>query len=90
MLEIKELPREQWENYELAFSYETDGYYSFQVSGWDFSLTFNPYPAPVRREFTGICSRAGWSPPPRSARFMTAAWLVWPSVPPSRGTTGSA
>ena len=53
MLEIKELPREQWENYELAFSYETDGYYSFQVSGWDFSLTFNPYPAPVRREFTG-------------------------------------
>lgn len=52
MIEIKELNPEQWKNYELQFSYSTDGYYSFEVHGWDFQLVFHPYPTVVRKHFT--------------------------------------
>ncbi len=51
-IEIKELDRQHWEKYELEFSYTTDGYYSFDVSGWDFKLKFNPYGKTINKKFT--------------------------------------
>ena len=42
MIEVKKLERDQWKNYELKFSYDTDGYYSFKVYDWDFQLIFHP------------------------------------------------
>ena len=50
-IEIKELDRQHWEKYELEFSYMTDGYYSFEVSGWDFKLRFNPYGKTYNKKF---------------------------------------
>ena len=38
MIEVKKLERDQWKNYELKFSYDTDGYYSFKVYDWDFQM----------------------------------------------------
>ena len=51
-IEIKELDRKNKEKYELEFSYTTDGYYSFYVSGWDFKLKFNPYGKTINKKFT--------------------------------------
>ncbi len=51
-IEIKELDRQHWEKYELEFSYTTEGYYSFDVSGWDFKLKFNPYGKTINKKFT--------------------------------------
>lgn len=52
MLEIKELDRKQWKNYELVFSYDTDGYYSFEIQNWDLKLVFHPYPETIHKTFT--------------------------------------
>ena len=52
MATIKKLRREEWENYELCFSYSTDGYYSFQVQEWDFQLIFHPYETVRQNSFT--------------------------------------
>ena len=52
MLEIKELDQKQWKNYELVFSYDTDGYYSFEIHNWDLKLIFHPYPETIHKTFT--------------------------------------
>ena len=52
MIEIKQLKREDWENYELNFSYETEGYYTFDVHEWDFKLIFHPYKTVMKKSFT--------------------------------------
>lgn len=52
MIEIRELTPEQWKDYELHFSYDTDGYYTFDVQGWDFHLVFHPYQTTEHRSFT--------------------------------------
>lgn len=51
-IQIKQLEREKWEGHELEFSYSTDGYYSFDVSDWDFKLKFNPYGKTLNKKFT--------------------------------------
>ena len=51
MIEVKELDKEKWKNYELHFSYYTDGYYSFEVQKWDFKLVFHKYETVVEKSF---------------------------------------
>lgn len=51
-IEIKKLEKEKWEHYELEFSYTTDGYYTFDVCGWDFKLKFNPYGKTLNKKFS--------------------------------------
>ena len=53
MLEIRKLDKETWKDRELTFSYTTDGYYSFDVRGWDFRLVFCPYGDERRKTFSG-------------------------------------
>ena len=52
MFEIKALDPKHWKNYELLFSYDTDGYYSFEIHNWDFKLVFHPYPTVAHKTFT--------------------------------------
>lgn len=52
MFKIKELDPKQWKNYKLLFSYDTDGYYSFEVHNWDFKLIFCSYPTVIHKTFT--------------------------------------
>lgn len=46
------MDKEKWKDYELKFSYITDGYYSFKVCEWDFKLIFNPYETTIHKAFT--------------------------------------
>lgn len=52
MWEIRQLDKKLWENFELQFSYSTDGYYSFEVNEWDFQLKFHPYETILQKSFT--------------------------------------
>ena len=63
MIEVKKLERDQWKNYELKFSYDTDGYYSFKVYDWDFQLIFHPYETVINKTFTSHLFEEWWEAP---------------------------
>lgn len=52
MIEIRQLDKEKWKNYELKFSYTTNGYYSFVVNQWNFELVFHSYKTSMNKTFT--------------------------------------
>lgn len=62
-MEIRKLEREQWKDYELKFSYSTDGYYSFEVDNWDFQLVFHPYQTVLHKAFTDRLFAQWWESP---------------------------
>lgn len=52
-LRIVPLEAAEWKGKKLTFSYRTNGYYTFDVRGWEFSLVFRPFEREREVSFEG-------------------------------------